>query len=288
MPANPRVRANNAFGITTDNPLTAGAAVFNSNQLVYLPGVVAQHAIITLDPIRQYGDPEIVVVTVHTAASTVATIIRGQYGTSARSHPQGTVWAHAPVGPDDYTAIVTSGTRPSDPYEGQMIYETDTDFYMGHNGTTWEHGLKLGQWIDWTPTLSQGASTNITKTVSYARYNKVGRTVTAIWHLVVTGSGTAAASVAVSLPININATLGALASDLPGSICVFDSSTNTYYFGNTSNAGTANKAFGRPLTTIGLGSQFLGIGGTAGTTLFSAALASNDIVTGSIVYEAVS
>lgn len=31
----------------------------------------------------------------------------------------------------------TSGTRPSSPNEGMTIYETDTDRYMGHDGSTW-------------------------------------------------------------------------------------------------------------------------------------------------------
>ena len=34
-------------------------------------------------------------------------------------------------------AIVTSGTRPGTPVEGQMIYETDTDDIFVYNGTNW-------------------------------------------------------------------------------------------------------------------------------------------------------
>lgn len=136
MPANPRVRGNNAFGITTDNPLTAGSGSFNSNQLIYLPTVNTQHAVITLDPLRQFGDPEIVVVTAHTAAGTVATITRGQYGTLARSHPIGTVWAHAAID-EDFTSIVTSATRPTNPYEGEEIYESDTHRPVRRDNTQW-------------------------------------------------------------------------------------------------------------------------------------------------------
>lgn len=32
----------------------------------------------------------------------------------------------------------TSGTRPSSPVEGMLIYETDTNLYVSHNGTTWK------------------------------------------------------------------------------------------------------------------------------------------------------
>ena len=34
--------------------------------------------------------------------------------------------------------VCTSSTRPATPFTGQMIYETDTDFVMLWNGTSWE------------------------------------------------------------------------------------------------------------------------------------------------------
>lgn len=137
MPAGPRIRANFAYGTTTDNPLTAGATSFNSAELPTLPVVSSAHAVVTLDPRRVFGEPEIVVVTTHTAAATVATITRGAYGTVARSHPQGTEWAHAPID-EDYIEILTSGTRPSDPYRGQQIFETDTNaFFARTTADTW-------------------------------------------------------------------------------------------------------------------------------------------------------
>lgn len=136
MPSGPRIRANNSFGVTTDNPLTAGATSFNSAGLATLPVVSSAHAVIVLDPKRVNGAPEIVVVTAHSSLATVATITRGQYGTAARSHPAGTAWAHVPVD-EDYIEVLTSGTRPSNPYEGQLIYETDTDVLRGYNGTAW-------------------------------------------------------------------------------------------------------------------------------------------------------
>lgn len=136
MPSGPRIRANNVFGTTTDNPLTAGAVTFNSAGLANLPVVSSAHAVVVLDPKRVHGEPEIVVVTAHTAAATVATIVRGQYGTVARSHPQGTAWAHVPVD-EDYIEILTSGTRPSNPYEGQFIFETDTNKLVGYGGVDW-------------------------------------------------------------------------------------------------------------------------------------------------------
>lgn len=139
MPAGTRIRDNNVFGTTTDNPLTIGAAVMNSTELSLLSTVVAgDHAIITLDPLRVFGAPEIIVVTAHTVGASSATITRAAYGTVARAHPLGTQWVHAPV-TEDVTKIVTSGTRPTDPYRGQKIFETDTNRYIGRTtADTWQ------------------------------------------------------------------------------------------------------------------------------------------------------
>lgn len=146
MPLNPRVRDNNVFGTTDDNPLTAGATSFNSSGLINLSVVAAKHAVITLDPLRQYGNPEIIIVTAHTVSATIVTITRGAYGTTARAHPQGTLWVHAPLD-EDFIEIVTSGTRPTDPYEGQFIFETDTNKLYGYGGVDWaprDAGGQLG------------------------------------------------------------------------------------------------------------------------------------------------
>jgi len=37
------------------------------------------------------------------------------------------------------TGVCTSSTRPTAPYEGQTIYETDTDMVAIWNGTTWRY-----------------------------------------------------------------------------------------------------------------------------------------------------
>lgn len=146
MPANTRVRDNNVFGTISDNPLVAGATSFNSTGLVNLSVIAVKHAIITFDPLRQYGNPEIVVVTAHTAASSIATITRGAYGTIPRDHPSGTLWVHAPLN-EDFISIVTSLSRPTDPYEGQFIFETDTNKLIGYDGVSWasrDAGGQLG------------------------------------------------------------------------------------------------------------------------------------------------
>lgn len=178
--AGARIRDNSAFGTITDNPLTNVATTMNSAGLANVSAVSSNHAILILDPLRSAGAPEIVVITAHTGAATSATITRGALGTSARQHASGTLWVMAPT-IDDVIRIVTSSTRPSDQYEGELVYETDTDYYMGHNGTAWEHGLKLGAWQTWSPTLANITVGNGTQT---ARYVKVGRTVHWAWKLV--------------------------------------------------------------------------------------------------------
>lgn len=172
MPSGPRIRHNNVFGVTTDNPLTAGSATFNSLGLTNLPVVSSAHAVITLDPIRQFGEPEIVIVTAHTAAAPVATITRGAYGTVARSHPVGTSWAHAPID-EDVIEVLTSSTRPSDPYEGQLIYETDTDRFVGNDGSAWITVMQLGVWNSWTPTWTNFTVGNGTVLAKYVQFGKI-------------------------------------------------------------------------------------------------------------------
>lgn len=154
MPSGPRIRANNVYGLITDNPLTNVATTMNSTGLSVLPAVSSAHCVLVLDPKRVFGEPEIIVVTAHTALSTTATIIRGQYGTSARSHPMNTMWGHVAID-EDYVEIVTSSTRPIDPYEGQAIFETDTNKLIIYGGVDWaprDAGGQLG--------FSQAASTN--------------------------------------------------------------------------------------------------------------------------------
>lgn len=40
--------------------------------------------------------------------------------------------------------VCTSSTRPASPFEGQVIYETDTDKVLAYNGSAWEEYRKAG------------------------------------------------------------------------------------------------------------------------------------------------
>lgn len=88
-----------------------------------------QHLTITLDPGATAGAPEIIYVTAHTASATTATILRGQEGTTARSHAQNTPWVHGATARDftptawttatltsPWTAYTTTGYPPAPAY----------------------------------------------------------------------------------------------------------------------------------------------------------------------------
>lgn len=239
MPVGTRIRANNAMGLITDNPLTPSATSFNSALLNLLPAVPGgNHAVVTLDPLRQFGNPEIVIVTAHTGAATVATITRGAYGTIARAHPQDTVWIHAPLDEDfievttsgarpgdpyigqliyetdtsnyvswagsswrriNYTEILTSVTRPVSPYEGQMIYETDTDLYTFWDGAAWQEIHSEGSWsTEGTWTPVVVQGVTPSQTITYAEWVRQGRLVTAFARITFQSSGTASNIITVS------------------------------------------------------------------------------------------
>jgi hypothetical protein len=134
-----RIRNNGITGTIANDPLTNGATSLNSPALANLGIVSGDHAIITLDPLREYGEPEIVMVTEHSSGSAFATIQRGMYGTVARQHPVDTLFVHAATN-DDFSLIATNSTRPVDVWKGQSIFESDTLRPAYYNGTQWMPG----------------------------------------------------------------------------------------------------------------------------------------------------
>lgn len=161
-----RVRTNNVFGTTTDNPLTAGATTMNSAGLANLAAVSSAEAIIVLDPNRVNGAPEIVVVTAHTGSATSATIVRGQFGTSAREHPSGTEWVHGPI-TTNATTYVTAADDQGDfvPMNAWESYTpSNTNVTVG-NGTQVASFVRIGRTIHWRYLLTFGSTTAFGGTV---------------------------------------------------------------------------------------------------------------------------
>ena len=67
------------------------------------------------------------------------------------------------------TGVCTSTTRPTAPYEGQMIYETDTDKTLFWNGSAWANINSVSPDFTGTPTApTAAAGTNTTQLATTA------------------------------------------------------------------------------------------------------------------------
>ena len=102
--------------------------------------------------------------------------------------------------------VCTSSTRPATPYEGQMIYETDTDKVLVWNGSAWLYSatpqtLEIGAWQTWTPTITAFTGSFTTVTVTSARYSCVGKVVHGQIDFTVTSIGTASGLPIFTLPV---------------------------------------------------------------------------------------
>ena len=130
-----------------------------------------------------------------------------------------------------------------------------------------------GAWTSWTPTVTQSVS--VTVTVTRAKYARYGRTIHWTCQLAVTGTGTAANPIYVSLPV----TAANGIDSHGGSGYLYDSSAATFY---------PCVILGATTTTF----QMLGTAATAPTLGagggFTAALASGDGITVAGTYEAAS
>ena len=126
--------------------------------------------------------------------------------------------------------VCTSSTRPAVPFEGQMIYETDTDKVLVWNGTAWLYSSTPqtteigGAWVAYTPVITQGVT--ITKTINYCKYSQVNKLVTFIGQFVLTSAGSALNELNVFIPITNN---NANVFSAIGSALYFDASAARYY-----------------------------------------------------------
>ena len=133
--------------------------------------------------------------------------------------------------------------------------------------------LGVDGWTAYTPTLVQSGA--VTKTVAYAKYQRVGRLITVNVLLNATGAGTAANEVRVGLPVT-----AAQASALcVGSGYLFDSSAALVYKGFVVIDNTSYVTMLPSTSTTA---------GRVGDDTFTAALASGDTISLSAVYEAAS
>ena len=125
-------------------------------------------------------------------------------------------------------------------------------------------------WASYTPTLAQGASTNIAKTVNYAKYLTIGKLGILQIRVAATASGTAGSPITLTTPWTM------ASSNLTiGSGYFYDSSTSTVYNGVARQTSS---------TTVDVAPDGASTGGGAG--LFpNVAIASGDLFTVSIICE---
>jgi len=116
--------------------------------------------------------------------------------------------------------------------------------------TQWTAGTTSGQvltaatlntigaaWVDYTPTLTQGAA--VAKTITYARYCQIQKTIIVELFLIATAAGTAATEVAVGLPIATQGQTGLVI----GTGFIFDTSSGILYNCSAINPTTTTTKF---------------------------------------------
>jgi hypothetical protein len=124
-------------------------------------------------------------------------------------------------------------------------------------------------WTSYTPTLTQSGA--VTKTVTYAKYTKIGRLVICNVQLVCTGAGTGAAVVAVGLPPYVPVQTGLMPI---GTFTIRDISAAASYV-----------AYAAPVTTTTVQGMPSVSTNYLGAQIFTAALASPDEIGLALAYE---
>ena len=104
--------------------------------------------------------------------------------------------------------VCTSSTRPTAPYEGQTIFETDTDKTLVWNGSAWLYlstpqTSEIGAWQTWTPTITAQSGTFTTITTNWARYSILNKTLFVQIKFTITTRGTGDGIIRVSLPTGL-------------------------------------------------------------------------------------
>lgn len=71
--------------------------------------------------------------------------------------------------------VCLSTSRPSAPFDGQLIYETDTDRLAIWNGTAWTYmtGTRFIEWTSFTPTWTNLTVGNGTQSFRYSEHGDI-------------------------------------------------------------------------------------------------------------------
>ena len=156
--------------------------------------------------------------------------------------------------------------------EGMVSFLADTNVLQVYSGSAWSTiGPVHGALTSWTPTVTQSGSVTVTNT--YSRYIRIGRLVIAYWKLAVTGSGTSSNAIFISLPVTASATAVNI-----GAAHLYDSSGNLHYTAQP----RVNTAADMALYASEQAQSDLRLG----VFSFTAGLASGDLLSGTVAYEA--
>jgi len=175
------------------------------------------------------------------------------------------------------SGVCTSTTRPTAPYEGQMIYETDTDKVLVWNGSAWLYSAtpqttEPGVWTSYTPTWTALTVGNGTQAFKYTVVNKLVH----VFGRITFGSTTSVSSTpTMSLPIaRADAQLSSLGTGILG-----DAGTGSYSLLPLSNATTGVLIF-REDHTVGSSTLEGAIGASSPFTWTT-----NDFIQVNLTYE---
>lgn len=94
-------------------------------------------------------------------------------------------------------------------------------------------------WVSYTPQIDQGVSTNIAKTINYARYRRDGSRLVVEFDLSVTAAGTSGSAITVTLPVDFATTAGGA----KGIGQIYDASAVNRYVCCVERAGTSKVGF---------------------------------------------
>lgn len=174
--------------------------------------------------------------------------------------------------------VCTSSTRPASPFEGQVIYETDTDKIMSYSGSAWqfvsvpqttEPAAYSSHTVTWTNvTVGNGTLT--------ARWTQINKKVHYYGKFTLGSTSSVTGQIGIDLPVNANTSHG---ETFMGIATLQDTGVATYPAFPLQIS--ADLVYIYPMNTAGTYGALAGTSSTVPHTW-----GSTDIITWNLVYEA--
>ena len=161
--------------------------------------------------------------------------------------------------------------------EGNVTFQLDNNDLDIYNGSSFSTliGNAHGALLSWTPAVTQSGAVTVTNNLSW--YQRVGRLITGQWLVTVTGSGTAANKITVTMPVTA---VGL--TDLCGTAYIFDTSAGVNYPSLlVADSTTAFKMY----TTIANQTTANETQGSGSASTMTAGLAVGDTISGLFSYQ---